>query len=278
MNRTCLSLALTAILLPAAIAPRHAKAGVVADKGDAYWWVSGLATAAPNNDDFKGQFADNPNKVRVNSAATGGDRVRQRIDAIERIVPTAASTGITEYAMTLGGSQPTSPPEDTYLTALNNKYIIELGFGTGSNFVPAHAVAPLLRFDPSDMVNPAIQNYKPIPIATLPMLELKQHLGDALLLQGRYDLGNFRIGSFSAASMFVLPLDIPDLPSSARAYYSAAELTGLSDTDVPFTLRMHIVPEPTTMALAALAILGTAIVLRWSGEVKERTGIARNMT
>jgi hypothetical protein len=206
----------------------------------------------------------------VNSVSPGGDRVRQRIDAIERIVPTAASTGITEYAMTLGGNQPTSPPEDTFLTSLNNKFIIELGFGTGSNFVPAHTVAPQLRFDPSDMVNPAIQNYKPIPIATLPALELKQHLGDALLLQGRYDLGNFRIGSFATSSLFVLPLDIPDLPLSARAYYSAAELTGLSDTDVPFTLRMHIVPEPTTLALAALPILGTATVWRRQGKSKNK--------
>jgi hypothetical protein len=74
--------------------------------------------------------------------------------------------------------------------------------------------------------------------------------------------------------MFVLPLDIPDLPSSARAYYSAAELTGLSDTDVPFTLRMHIVPEPTTLALAAFTILGTVTALRRSSGVKEPRGEA----
>jgi hypothetical protein len=124
MKRMLLTLTVMALFLPATIAPRGAEAGIVADKGDSFWWVSSLATGALNNDDFTGQFADNPNKVRVNSVSPGGDRVRQRIDAIERIVPTASSTGVTEYAMPLGGNQPTSPPEDTYLTALNNKYVI----------------------------------------------------------------------------------------------------------------------------------------------------------
>jgi hypothetical protein len=236
-----------------------ASAAVVADKGDAFWWVTDHELGAPNNDDLMGEFTDNPNKLSVNSFSEP-DRERQPIDALERIVPTVASGSITEYAMTLGGNEPARTPGTDFLLRLDNLYIMELGFGTGDSFVPARLAAPLLRFDSPELVSPAIENYKPIPPANRPLLELVQHRGDSLLLQGRHNLGNFRIASFATDSLFVLPLDIPDLPLSARSYYNEAELTGLSESEIPFTIRMHIVPEPGTIALALLGLAGTLLV------------------
>jgi hypothetical protein len=251
---------LVAVMIAVAICPLPpATAGVVADKGDAFWWVSDHQLGAANNDDFMGEFAANLNHVSVNSFSEP-DRERQPIDALERIVPTAPSGGITEYAMTLGGNQPERTPGSDFLLRLDNKYIIELGFGTGDRFVPARLVDPLLRFDAPGMVSPVIENYKPIPPAIRPLLELIEHRGDSLLLQGRHNLGNFRIASFATGSLFVLPLDIPDLPLSARAHYSEAELAGLSNLEVPFTIRMHIVPEPATLALAVLGLIGMALI------------------
>ena len=252
---------LVAAMIAVAICPLPpATAGVVADKGDAFWWVTDHQVGAPNNDDFMGEFVANPNQVSVNSLSEP-DRERQPIDALERIVPTAPSGGITEYAMTLGGNEPERTPGSDFLLRLDNKYIIELGFGTGDRFVPARLVDPLLRFDAPGMVSPVIENYKPIPPAIRPLLELIEHRGDSLLLQGRHNLGNFRISSFATGALFVLPLDIPDLPPSARAYYSEAELAGLSDFEVPLTIRMHIVPEPATLALAVLGLIGMALII-----------------
>jgi hypothetical protein len=200
-------------------------------------------------------------KVSVNSFhQPGGVRTRQPIDALERIVPTTSSGGITEYAMTLGGNQPAETPGSDFLLALDNQYIIEIGFGTGDRFVRARDVAPQLKFDSPGTVSPSIQNYRPIPPATLPALELIQHQGDALVIQGRHNLGNFRISSFATPSLFVLPLDVPDLPLSARAHYTSAELAGLGDMEIPITIRMHIAPEPATLALislAGMALIGT---------------------
>jgi hypothetical protein len=81
-------------------------------------------------------------------------------------------------------------------------------------------------------------------------------------IQGRHHLGNFRMSSFADRALFVLPIDIPDLPLSARAYYTQAELVGVSETEVPFTIRMHVVPEPSTTILALLTIIGMLLTAR----------------
>ena len=113
-------------------------------------WISAATAEGDlvlNNDDYMGEFADNPNRFKVNEEGPccGGADVRQSIVDTERVIATTASGGITEYALSLGGSYRDDDARPG--VNLDSVFQVQLGFGTGENFVRAIEVAPDLRFD-----------------------------------------------------------------------------------------------------------------------------------
>ena len=58
------------------------------------------ASLSLNNNDYVGPFADNPNRFKVNRANASS----QSIVNTERLIPTRPSGGVTEYAVSIGGS------------------------------------------------------------------------------------------------------------------------------------------------------------------------------
>jgi hypothetical protein len=131
------------------LVPGLVEAGIL---GTAVRWVvvTQEEDLVVNSDDYVGDFDGNPNQVNINYGA-----YRQSILSIERMIPTLPSGGITEYALALGGGINTS---DEFVsgspTALDSLFQVQLGFGTGENFVRAMKVAPELRFDAPEIVSP----------------------------------------------------------------------------------------------------------------------------
>jgi len=123
--------------------------------GDVAWVMDAtpLADLALNNDDYIGAFADNPNHFATNDLSSED---LQSIVSIERIIPTQSSGGVTEYAVTIGGGYSDS---DAPGVTLDSKFMLQLGFGTGNDFVPANALAPGLVFDDASNVSPEIGNF-----------------------------------------------------------------------------------------------------------------------
>ena len=87
----------------------------------------------------------------------------------------------------------------------------------------------------------------------------------------------FLIGQVYFDSLMV-PLDVPDLAPSLRERYTADQLALLpAEANVPFTVRMWIVPEPSTFVMALLAATASVVcasgccVRRRSGQ-EERNG------
>ena len=95
------------------------------------------------------------------------------------------------------------------------------------------------------LVSPPVAGRYIPPDAEFPILSLVEHMGDRLILQGRYEIGpeRFLLNSFLAFALNT-PLDIPDLPASVRDFYSEAELAALDASEVPFTIRMQVILEP----------------------------------
>ena len=242
------------------IMPSYVNAG---ELGTLLPWITDATAHADlelNNDDYVGAVEDNPNRFNLNKegpCCPGAD-VRQSIGATERIIPTVVSGGITEYVLILGGGYPDDDAPDI---ALDQVFQIQLGFGTGDNFVPAGEVpiASGLRFDAAELVSPEIEPYA---FFAEPILDPIGHRDDTILFQGSSDTGGIVVENFSAPEMLRLPLDIPDLPASVRDFYSAEDLDGFPINDVPFTIRMgpvDSVPEPSswTLAILVLICLGT---------------------
>ena len=204
--------------------------------GTSVLWISGSTAEGDlvlNNDDYTGEFADNPNKFKINEqgpCCPGAD-VRQSIVATERVIPTIASGGITEYAMSLGANAPGF--------SFDNVFQVQLGFGTGDDFVRAQDMAPDLRFDLPELLSPAIEDF--FWFGDIPLLKLLDHQTDTLVYQGSSTTGEFNVCCFSSSELFMLPLDIPDLPESVRDLYAADALAGLAATDIPFTIRVNAV-------------------------------------
>jgi hypothetical protein len=217
-------------------------------------WISDPTLAAQlllNNDDYHGAFASNPNHFAIN-AMFGSSGTVQSIVNTERLIPTRNSGGVTEYAITVGGRYGQSDG------SLDRLFYVQVGFGTGVNFVPARDILPGLVFDQPEAVDPII-TVSPIgpPVEVLRLLD---HQGDTLVFQGSSRSGTTRIEEFAHPSLLRLPLDLPDIPASARGFYSPQQLQGLSPEDIPFTIRVSPVPEPSALALiltgVACAIIG----------------------
>lgn len=207
-----------------------------------------------NNNDYQGTFAGNPNHFHLNREGI------QSIVSTEVVIPTRPSGGVTEYAVTLGGRF--AADEDGPIELLDGPFRVQLGFGTGTEFVEANGVIADLVFDNPSNVNPAIEDYRFFPFDQIPLLTFFDHQGDALLFQGSsFDGLQGRYREFSDPGMLQLPLDLPDIPESVREYYSAEALEGLSADDNPFTIRIISVPEPSTALLLSMAtiVLGASV-------------------
>jgi hypothetical protein len=192
-----------------------------------------------NNDDYVGSFDDNPNHFNVNARTGFGAGNSQSIVSTERTIVTAPSGGSTEYAMTLGGRYSDSDASEG--VNLDSVFRVQLGFGTGDNFVAARNLAPDLKFDATGEVNPPIEDVF-AAVGQIPILKLIDHQSDTLVFQGSSRSGALSQINFARNELFRLPLDIPDLPDSLRDLYASSELLGLKPAEVPFTIRVQPVP------------------------------------
>jgi hypothetical protein len=127
--------------------------------------------------------------------------------------------------------------------------------------VPANLVAPNLVFDHPGDVSPSVED-KFIFGGPNPILKHIAHQGDTLIYQGSSFNGNGIVGPFSTPTLLRMPLDIPDLPVSARDFYLPEELQGLGAADIPFTLRVTAIPEPAAVPLAVACSLCFILLLR----------------
>jgi hypothetical protein len=211
-------------------------------------WVTNVSELDLDNDDYVGDFDGSPNKFNLNWHPHRGS-----IFSFERIIPTVASRGITEYAMAIGGwfdvADEFPPP-----TSLDSRFQILLGFGTGENFVRASGLVPELRFDSSDNVSPPVEDLW-FWVGDNPILSFIKHETDTLTYQGRTCIGGSCMGSFSWNDYLRMPIDIPNLDAGLRDYYTADELSLISEDAVPFTIRMLAIPEPCALTLAVLGLL-----------------------
>jgi hypothetical protein len=202
-------------------------AGVTNVPTQAGQFTAGLPAAMPNNDDFVG--ADNPNQIRFLNFTTAPNH--------DEVFAVGATGGTTEYDFEL-----LEPSAATGIPA----WRVELGFGTGENFVSAALVFPDLDFDwPAPDTTPSAGSYGRV--------EQFAHLIN--FSDGDYGDVRFR-------------LDLPDLPSSVLDFYTPEELDRfqVGQGDVAFTMRYQEglgvpIPEPTGQALimtclAALALVG----------------------
>jgi hypothetical protein len=206
--------------------------------------IPGATTATANSDDYSGPFADNGNKLTLG---------RQNIETLEFVVPVVSSGGVTEYALTMGGTYSNFET----LTRFNDDYRLEIGFGKGANFVSASSVFPPLDFDAPLPSSPALPPTLGIP--QFPFAALKEHKAHEIVWAGQNFLGEFSFNSF-----FNLSVDAPDLPASVMTHYQPGDLpAGFPDGAQAFTIRGFIVPipEPSAFTLALCAFVGCCVFI-----------------
>jgi hypothetical protein len=212
--------------------------------------LASTATPSPNNDDYVGTFTNNGNKATFNSNAV--PVASGRISHLEGVFAVLDSNGTTEYAFTIQGAY--NSAVDPPLTA---GYQLQLGFGKGANFVPASIVFPDLDFDFPPPPNPA----SPTTISLFgitPLFDLQSSGSDTITWSGHAFNGNF-----FHTSLFRLPLDVPDLPANLMSYYQAGDLPADFPTGAKaFTIRGSFIPEPSTLLLAALAVIAPVVFQR----------------
>lgn len=206
-------------------------------------------TGAPNNDDYVGSFADNPNRYFIETRDSGSL-------VFDRIVPVVNSGRTTEYAVTLSGSY-----DRDVDGPLERPYRLQLGFGVGSHFIPASSVVPGLDFDFPAPSNPALDpTIKLFGLITL--FTLRGQSGDTIDLQGGG--GGSRIISFSTRSLFRVPVDVPDLPDTVLSLYAPGDLPAdFPAGALPFTIQGTFVPEPSTYSLTLVGALSLGAVAWW---------------
>jgi len=204
MNRLRIVALITAVSFAVSGATCTCPAGEIANQ---------RATLLNNDDHTSG---NNPNLAMFLSI-TGNPQV-------DRIIAVLSTGGTTEYDYRLNEpNAATGVPE----------WRVELGFGTGDNFVSAATILPELDFDaPTPSRAPTAGTY-----------QLVQPFAHAI---------NFSNGDYGA---FSLSLDIPDLPTSVLDFYTPAQIASLPPGTTAFTLRSArglAVPEPATVTLLAI--------------------------
>jgi hypothetical protein len=205
-----------------------------------------IATDAVNNEDYTGAFAGNPNRSVFNSNVF--PQLNGTISSLEGVFAVVDSGGTSEYALTIQGaySSDRDPP-------LTGGYKLEIGFGTGEDFVPASQVLSGLDFDAPLPSDPALPTSIDL-FGVFPLFDLVSHEAEMILWSGQ----GFT-GSFFHASLFQVPLDVPDLPISVLDFYAAGDLPEDFPTGVAvFTIRGSFVPEP---GAGALLIMGAMMLL-----------------
>jgi hypothetical protein len=182
--------------------------------------IVGTTTPAPNNDDYTGTFPG-PN-VSSTLNFTGFDS-----DVVLSVAP---SGGTTEYSFQLAA----------ILSAPTTAIHVELGFGTGSNFVSAASVVPGLDFDAPLPGLPAPKSSAfPIVNAQPYLIEYSGGTADGSV----FDLADFE-------------LDVPDFPASITSF-TLRERTGPA------------VPEPSTIAGAGCGLATVLLAALLRRKVKE---------
>lgn len=219
--------------------PTRVHGGVLGSELPWISWVTPIEELEINNDDFVGPvpprkgFHDTPG---INQFTLNRERgQRQRVLEIERLIPTIPSGGVTEYFLAISVSF-NAEPELRLL--LDSALIVELGFGTGENFVPAATVTPELRFDEPGSVSPYIEDHRQFDSASIhPTSRLIDHQSDSLTFAlSTFTESGTCIEGYNSA-FFGVPIDLPDLDLSVRDFYSAEELSLLTSDDRPFTIR-----------------------------------------
>lgn len=172
-----------------------------------------LATPNPNNGpayDPAAGAAGNPINI---------DKAFANVGVIDMTFHVSDSSGITSYSI------------DDVVSNLTNvnwtDYHIELGFGTGANFVQSAG---------------ALMFYQPPPSTSTDF---------ATLNQGAYtiDWSNGMIAAGAVSRQFLFQFDVPDLAAAGAAADGYADPNGGGYT---FTLRQYpTVPEPAGLAIAA---------------------------
>src|SRR4051812_4910463 len=157
--------------------------------------IAGQTTGDANNDDYSGTFADNPNTYHINI----GDDNRS-IATLEVVVPVLASGGMTEYAVTIDGSYNSDVDG-----SIKRPYRMQLGFGTGANFVPASRVLPGLDFDLPLPSSPGLE--QTITVFVITLFTLESHSADTILWQGVGEGGGYGdVGGFELFDLFKIPI------------------------------------------------------------------------
>jgi hypothetical protein len=211
--------------------------------------ITSATTVSANNDEYSGPFADNANKLTLG---------RQDIETLEFVIPVVPSGGVSEYALTLGGTYSNFET----LTRFNDDYRLEIGFGKGANFVSASSVFPSLDFDAPLPSTPALPPTLGIP--QFPFAALKEHKAHEILWAGQNFLGEFSFNNF-----FNLSVDAPDLPESVMTHYQPGDLpAGFPAGAQAFTIRGMIVPIPEPSATA----LGVGGMISWIAVFIRRRG------
>lgn len=183
----------------------------------------------PNNDDYAGTYSDSPNEFGLGLLVLEVDEVFHVVD----------SGGTTEYQYDVaflgaGGGE--------------TEYSLQLGFGTGDNFVSASEVFSDLDFDAPLPGEPVVTS------SVFSVIDRHPHVV------------NFSGGSLpnNAFAALRVSFDVPDLPASVLEHYTSEELANLPAGATAFTLRHQpsLVPEPSTIVLATLAICTVRFSIR----------------
>jgi hypothetical protein len=188
--------------------------------------IVGTTTPAPNNDDYTGAFPG-PNYVSTLNL-TGFDS-----DIVMSVSP---SGGTTEYSFNLSAS----------LQAPVTAVYVQLGLGTGSNFVPAQSVVPNLDFDAPLPGSPAPMSQK------FPVVHAQPYLIEY----------SGATASGTAFALAEFELDVPDFPAGITSF-TLRERTGPAPA-----------PEPSTLALAACGLATLALTALRGRFGKHRLNLA----
>ena len=129
--------------------------------------VEEVTTGDAGNEDYTGEFEDNPNHFKFKRQDT-------RIAAMEAVFAVLDSGNTTEYALTVAGgyNSESDPP-------LTDNYQVQVGFGTGENFVPALDVFSELDFDAPLPSDPALKPTVSI-FGVFDVFNLAQHSPDTI--------------------------------------------------------------------------------------------------
>lgn len=179
---------------------------------------------SPNNDDYAGDGASNPNQINFIGINISG------FEPIDFLIPTGNSGGTTEYFLSFG-------------TAVNQTGVawsalrVETGTGTGASFL--RTTSPVAGVTDLDFDFPT-----PNPVLASSDFPAITHVADQIVFSG----GNIAPGDSAVGQNF--SFDLPDITTGASTY--------------DFTIRLQAVaiPEPGSLAFLAGCLAFTGILMQ----------------